>query len=527
MQRDTNALTHVDTTKKRIHLNQPSVYFISAAHRLLSVALFLSVWLLANAHAFVLRETVTPFPDPPPEWKIFSDSLTVSPDSSSLACVARNGERMTVMRDGKPMSVFSKIGRATPVYSADSKSMAFTGYRDNRWHMAIDDAVHPGYAAVSDPRFAPRGDRMAYIIRDVSGQAVVVQGQRQGPYFEGIAFKPEHFVFSPDAARLAYVGGDAEGYKPVVDSRPADACDEVATPVFSPDSRRLVWKVKRSGKWHVMEDGDLGPGFDAVGTMVFSPDSRHLAYLATREKKMCVVRGGLIGACFDAAAHPVFSPDSSRFAHIAVEKHRWTVIIDGKAGKSFDQIGAFRFSPDSKRTAYTVRQDDRWLMVVDDSYGPPFEVVSIPVFSPDSRTIAYAAKTTIADSVQWIAVFDDRLGPAFDRITLPFFSPDGKRTGYMAVKDGGWRMVVDGVNGPVYDGLAMPVFSPDAKRLAYLVKQDSTWSVAVDGVQGKIRFLGAVKGARLVFDTGSRLHTLVMGAANEAFARLDVIIADD
>ena len=165
-------------------------------------------------------------------------------------------------------------------------------------------------------------------------------------------------------------------------------------------------------------------------------------------------------------------------------------------------------------------------MVVDGNPRPPFDIVSIPIFSPDGRTLVYAAKRSSEESDQWLAVVNDVAGPVFDSITLPFFSPDGRRTAYMARTDKQWRVVSDGVEGPVFDGVSMPAFSPDGKHLAYLIKQGQAWSVAVDGVPGKTRFLGGIKGARLVFDTAARLHTLVMGVDNKAFARLDVTIIE-
>ena len=492
---------------------------------------FLTLTLLAaGTHALNLEESVTIFPDPPAQWKVFAASLTVSPNSAILACVAKNGDRMTVFENGRPLPAFERIGRGTPVYSPDSAAMAFTGFKDGLWHMVIDGTVQPGYAAVSDPRFGAAGGPPAFIIQDASGQAVVWKGEK-GPYFQGIAFQPDQFVISPNSMHLAYVGAGDKGMCLVADNTPGPAFKAVAHPVFSPDSTRLVCTVQQDGQWHVLENGNLGPGFDAVAGLLYSPNSKHLAYLATKGQKMCLIKDHNKEAFFDAVASPVFSTDSRRLAYVAVQKMgetlTWSVVIDGTKGKAGDRIGAFEFSLDSRRTAYSVQKDGAWHMVVDEKPGPGFALVSIPVFSPDSNSVAYAAKMNAAEGDRWVVVVDGKAGPAFDSVSLPFFSPDGKCTGYMAQRDGKWRIVSDGVEGPVFDGVSMPTFSPDSRHLACLIQRGPVWSVAVDGKPGQTLFRGALKGARLVFDDNPRFHTLVMGVQEGAFARLDVTIATE
>ena len=95
-------------------------YFIIS---IIALTVFIHHDLCTEAHSFSLNETLTAFPEPPSEWKIFSKSLTVSPDSTILAGVAQNGEKMAVVKNGVLQETFSKIGRATPVFSPDSSIM--------------------------------------------------------------------------------------------------------------------------------------------------------------------------------------------------------------------------------------------------------------------------------------------------------------------------------------------------------------------------------------------------------------------
>lgn len=121
-------------------------------------------------------------------------------------------------------------------------------------------------------------------------------------------------------------------------------------------------------------------------------------------------------------------------------------------------------------------------------------------------------------------VINGEKGPAYDQISPLIFSPDGRRTLYMAKQGEQWTMVTDGKEGTFYDGVALPTFSPDAARTAFLAKTAQGWTVCVDGQEGRTRFAGVLKGARLVFDTPDRLHTLILSSSHLEFLRLDITI---
>ena len=228
------------------------------------------------------------FPEPDPEWKIFSQSLKVSPDSATLTGVAKNGDLMAVIRNGERLKAFSKIGRATPIFSPDSAVMAYTGYQNGQWHMVANETVHPGFKAVAPPLFSPDGRHLAYVVQDGVHQRVILDGKK-GPQFNGILLKPGQFVFSPDSTRLAYVAAKDKKMLLVDNGNPGKPFEMAAKPAFSPDSRRLAYTVKDGNQWHVLENGKPGPGFDAVDVPFFSPDSKRLAYMATTGKKMMLV----------------------------------------------------------------------------------------------------------------------------------------------------------------------------------------------------------------------------------------------
>jgi len=474
-----------------------------------------------EVHSFTLNESVTAFPEPDPDWKIFSKSLKVSPDSTILAVVAKKGDHMAVIRNGVLQKTFAKIGRATPVFSPDSSVMAYTGYNNGQWHMVVNETVHPGFKAVAPPLFSSDGKHLAYGVQDGLKQRVILDA-KQGPEFDGILLKPGHFIFSPDSSRLAYIAAQDKKMLVVDNGKSDKPFDMAAKPAFSPNSKRLVCTVKNGDQWHVLENGKIGPGFDAIDVPFFSPDSKQLAYIATVGKEMLLAVDGEKGSTLDGVANPVFSPDSSRLAYIGVDGQKWFVVLDGKQGERFDRIGAFEFSRDSKHIAYSAQNGDDWMMIFDGKDQGEFDIVSIPVFSSDSATLAYAAKK----GDRWQVVVNGTSGTHYDAVTLPVFSPDGSRVVYMAQKADKWSVIVDGQEGPWFDGTSMATFSPDSKHMAYLVKRGQVWSLAVDGVPGEKLFLGGVKGAALVFDSDTRFHTLVMGVDGHAFARVDVEIEE-
>ena len=89
-------------------------------------------------------------------------------------------------------------------------------------------------------------------------------------------------------------------------------------------------------------------------------------------------------------------------------------------------------------------------------------------------------------------------------------------------------LVVNGeLRHPWYDDIATPAFGPDSEHTVYWAKKLLVWSIVVDGHEDGNLFIGAVKGARFVFDGPDRFHTLALIDANQTVARVDVTIKED
>jgi hypothetical protein len=69
---------------------------------------------------------------------IIVESLTVSPDSKHLAYVARRGEKLFVVVDGKEGKEYDGIGAGTLIFSPDSKHLAYVAIRGEKRFVVVD-----------------------------------------------------------------------------------------------------------------------------------------------------------------------------------------------------------------------------------------------------------------------------------------------------------------------------------------------------------------------------------------------------
>ena len=161
------------------------------------------------------------------------------------------------------------------------------------------------YGSVGDSLvFSPDSKRVAYLAGTSGKQILVVDGKEGKAYDETWGVNGEHVVFSPDGRRVAYVatsGGKRVAYWKdsggkqfvVVDGKPGQAYDEIASVVFSPDSQHVAYGAKVGDKWVVVINGKEGQRYDNFlfyygrGTIFDSPNSLH--YLAVKGDSVYLV----------------------------------------------------------------------------------------------------------------------------------------------------------------------------------------------------------------------------------------------
>jgi len=368
-------------------------------------------------------------------------SLAISPDGRHVAysvALSAGGEGLTegqvVVVDGKEGPTYDLI-QGTPVFSPDSRRVAYVGSKDGRLRVVLDGKEYKEYP------------------------------------LHGIDEKS--LTFSPDSRRFAYIGvtGEKDRFV-VIDRKECEKYRHVEAPVFSADSKRLAYvAVHHSGGNSVVVNGEIGPKYDMILEMSFSLDGKRLTYMAQREFGWSVV---LDGRELGEGTYPVFSPDSKRFAYVVTHQKsaypfkKAVAVVDGTEHQEHDEIIGDKvfFSPDSRRVAYVVKSRDSCFVVIDGQKQYPLASpdggYTSPVFrdtrlvfsfSPDSQHVAYVATQ---GNKQWVVV-DGKPGKAYSQIEDgPYFSPDSRHVAYLDV-EGEMRdltvrrfLVVAGIGGIEY-----------------------------------------------------------------------------
>jgi len=427
------------------------------------------------------------------------------------------GGRQSVVVDGVKGPVYDEV-RCDPVFSPDSKRMAYRARRGERLLWVLDGVELPPFDRPVDDdgplhAFSPDSRRFAYSVKRGGKSAVVLDGA------EGASYDKLHesgIHFSPDSRRCAY-GAQRDGkWRLVLDGVEGEPCDSLGWGFsypceFSPDSQRVAYAARRGKEAFVVLDGKEGRPFTGVHSTQFSPDSRRLAYVGYRAErwpffvsgieerdylKVWLVVDGVEGQPFDDVwgGAVYFSPDSKHIAFGALRGDNALVVKDAAEEHPYcrdseiHQFGPFPhgqagpFSPDSKRFAYFAERDDKKVVVLDGVDSERYDDVPYLSFSPDSRHVAYVARRGGQDCL----VLDGRvvaIYPTSGCGIFVCFSPDSQRLIWTVGEEDKQLVVVDGVAGNAYDDIGPPVFTPDSRHVAYLAYKNQKALLVVDGAE--------------------------------------------
>jgi Tol biopolymer transport system component len=298
-----------------------------------------------------------------------SKAFFFSPDGKRLAYVS--GEAVVV--DGKVGTAYSSIA-TSPIFSADSKSVAYVARKGSSNAVVVDGQPGPSYDKVDFLSFSRDGDHLAYAARTGTNESLVVDGRatpvdgsiidaRDGVFYASVSPGPigrdradytplGALALSPDGTRVAYVackgfglGIPAPTYAIVVDGKPGPWRDtSPSNLVFSPDGKRLAYAAGGHGKRWVVLDGKEGPEYDAIKQISpdggFSPDGKRFAYVATSGQKSALVMDGLELGGWSAPAGM-----DGLFALGADGDWKYSVVVDGEGGPKYDELGVPGRSP--------------------------------------------------------------------------------------------------------------------------------------------------------------------------------------
>lgn len=298
-------------------------------------------------------------------------TLAFSADGARHAFRAKGAEGDLVVVDGAAGKAYPKGKVSPPVFSGDGRHVAYA-VTTTPGFVVTDGNEGKSYDGVTPPVAAPKGPRFAYGARR-GDRTVVVAGAEEGPEFLDVSAPGP--VFSPDGARVAYVGMKApKDVRVVVDGKESPAYGRAGGEHlrWSPDGTRLAYWAGRGPKPFWVVDGKESPEYDLVGgegNLAFSADSKRVAYAAKRRGKWVVVTDGVEGPECDGVAkqYPRFSPDGKRVAYVAVTGGRWRMVVNGEAGPDFDGVtlAPVAFGEDGSTLGFCARVGNLWHLVVE------------------------------------------------------------------------------------------------------------------------------------------------------------------
>jgi WD40 repeat protein len=412
-----------------------------------------------------------------------------SPDSQRTAYVIRADKGETLVLDGVVDKQGYNFVDCGPVFSPDSKHIAFTARRyvkgDTEYVLLIDGREADVFknsgswsmSFTADSRRVIYGVEIdkRHVMRETSidGSTPTVD-HRHGPALMTVGF------FFGGGGQLGYIAKDAE-------------------------AKQFVFYDGKEETLH----------FNKImqHNLRLSADGKHLAYTAEPSSFRHVVvldgkqsreYGGLDGDLVEGSLAQ--SPDGRRSGYVVKQRNQQVAFIDGKEGKPYRSISGIVFSPDSKRVAYLAAGAGKAMAVVDGQEISGFEKVGESVFSPDSKSVAFWAE---AGKRQFL-VINGQKQKAYDDVDTPWFSPDGKRLAYLAQASGKTLLVENGKEQKPYDNIKPEVyFSDDSRHLAIVASSGGQQMVVVNNLEGnRYDTIVTTGGAKVHFDSADRFHYL-------------------
>jgi Tol biopolymer transport system component len=419
--------------------------------------------------------------------------FSFSPDSQHFTYVGRDKEgKDWVYLDGKPLGIGHNFVAASPVFSPDSKHIAYTCRRyvggGTKYYLVIDDKDRETYEEGTTWNITWSGDSQRvilgvekddkYLMREVSiDVAVPTAEHNHGP--ANLQLNPIRTVHG----QLGYLARDADG-------------------------QFLYFDGKEWGK-----------GFKEIDrqNIVFSDDGKEVAIM------------GEISSFRDAVWHKgrmgkesrgmeegtlTISVDGSRVGYVVEEFSKARAVIDGQESKEYREVAGITFSPDGKRVAYRAFNGEKMLLVINGVEGPGYDGMNFPAFSPDSKSIVCAASQgdrqfVLLDGQPSINGVPQK---GYSKVTAPFFSPKGKHLLYLG-ETGGKKVLID--NGkPLesHDGAVDQFFfSEDESLLAYIAAVGEEEMVLINGAPGnKYETIMSMGGGGVIFDGNQKVRYIAI-----------------
>lgn len=341
-------------------------------------------------------------------------SVGFSPDGQTFFYTAQKAENSKVLViNGKeePYSAtnVSYGGISNPVFSLDSKRIAYTVLQNGKRHVVLNGKLDDkSYQFTEGLTFSSDGNHFAYVgtkdgpvvsylVKD--GVEKIINGDIVGApsfNFDGSELSYSYVKFvSGRRQLLVTMRNDKEisskpvvsemlGGKPLEDfeSRVFENTDDQLAQ-FSPDGKRFAY-ITSAGtnptSVKVVLDGKESNSYWGINKISFSPNSKHFAYVVMVENPKTggldqfLVLDGNEKNLYPISGNPghgrvefFWSPDGEHLAYPSPDEndpHKTFLILDGKSWQMFgDYLGTIKFSPDSTKISYGVLRADDILWV--------------------------------------------------------------------------------------------------------------------------------------------------------------------
>jgi hypothetical protein len=420
--------------------------------------------------------------------------FSFSPDSQHFVFVNRDKEgKEHVFVDGKALGIGHNFVAAPPVFSPDSKHVAYTCRRyvggGTKYYLVIDDKDRETYDENTTWNITWSGDSNRVILGVEKDDKYLMREVSIDESIPTIEHKHSPANLQLNAIRgaggqLGYVARNAEG------------------------------------KLFFYYDGkEWGAGFKELkpAGIVISDDGKEVAITGEIESfRDAVWHKGQMGKVYRGMEEDSLSisPDGTRVGYVVKEFSKARAVIDGQEGKEYREVAGIRFSPDGKRVAYRANNGEKLMLVINGAEGPGYDGMGFPYFSPDNKSVACAA---MQEDSQFMLVdgqpsINGVAQKAYTKVTPPAFSKSGKRLIYLGEKDGKNILIDNGTPLESLDGAVEQYYlSDDESLLAYIAATGDDEMVLVNGAQGsKYETIMTMGGGSIIFDGVAQMHYLAI-----------------
>jgi hypothetical protein len=388
--------------------------------------------------------------------------------------------------------------RSSLVWSADGRTVAYAGTRENEWRPVVGAKVGAAYDHVSIPLIA--GGRAFFAV----GRTKTSSTEQHWLWIDGKTVGPEDWMgdigVSPDGKHAAYwtwpgarvgngdpptstthfftIASEGKGGKWTTALNTKSLVEEgLVAPIFNDDGNRAFSCGVGAQGWVVLQmqanmQDEVSLPAPLIDSFAISKNGAMLAYVKTNaltesskpiptadEGAELYFRGKRVGKNHVGITQPTVDAHGEHVAYAVTLEGRRTVAVDDEKAPEgrYDFIEEMQFDPDGRQLAYVANVGGQPSSRVPGAFegGETFVVVrSVP---PTAAKGAHAAPP--APPMEAAPHFLDVRDLAWDA--------KGERLAYCARDDSGWRIVCGKLRGPPHPQVGPPNFAADGGSIGY------------------------------------------------------------